>query len=63
MVVIAFGLVKLVHRRISLFRAAKRRVATIAADWPRGGNVGKPSQSVFSKIEPTKLIERSIKYV
>jgi hypothetical protein len=36
----------------------KRRVATIAADRSCGGNAGKPGQSVFSKIESTKLIER-----
>jgi hypothetical protein len=36
----------------------KWRVATLATDWPGGGNAGKPGQSVFSKVEPTRLIER-----
>ena len=50
-----FGVCKRTVRR----KAEAWRVATVATDWPRGGNAGKPGQSVFSKIESTKL--RSIK--
>ena len=49
-----FGVCKRTVRR----RGGERRVASVAADWPGGGDAGKPGQSVFSKIESTKLIER-----
>ena len=35
-------------------KGRNRRVAAATADWPRGRDVGKPSQSVFSTIERIK---------
>ena len=49
-----FGVCKRTVRR----KSGKRRVASVAADWPGGGDARKPGQSVFSKVESTKLIER-----
>ena len=36
-------------------RGGEWRAATVAANWPRRGNVGKPGQSVFSKVESVSL--------
>ena len=49
-----FGVCKRTVRR----RAEEWRVASLAADWPRGGDAGKQGQGVFSKVESTKLSER-----